>query len=337
MKLECKKLCVSFNQIEILRSVHFSVEDGELVSLLGPSGCGKSTLLKTIAGLILPDKGDISIDGKSINQLPPYQRRTVIVFQDLRLFPNMNVEENIAFPLKIHGVNTETRLKEARRLLEKVQLGDLGKRKITQMSGGQLQRVALARALASNPKVLLLDEPFSSLDETLRQDMRNLIVQLHRELGIATVLVTHNPKEALMISDRISVMFDGGIVQDDTTRVLYQAPVNQAVADYFGEASYIEGRVVNGVFESRAICFPVSRPNGEYKAMFRPSAIRLISEPGDYEITEIEFLGEHCNITLQYMGVRLLLSVSTNEELQIGRKVSVEFDTARVVLFKNGS
>lgn len=335
MKLECQKLCVSYDQTEMLHSVDFSVEDGEMVSLLGPSGCGKSTLLKTIAGLILPDKGDILMDGININQLPPYRRRMVIVFQDLRLFPNMNVEENIAFPMKIQGVNTQTRLKEARKLLEKVQLGDLGKRKITQMSGGQLQRVALARALAANPKVLLLDEPFSSLDETLRQDMRNLVVQLHKELGIATVLVTHNPQEALMISDRISVMFDGKIVQDDLTRLLYQAPVNQAVADYFGETSYIEGKVVNGVFESRVISFPVAQPDGDYKAMFRPTAIKLGSEQGGYEITGIEFLGEHCNITLQYLGIRLLLSASTNEDLQIGRRVSVEFDTTRAVLLNN--
>lgn len=335
MKLECQKLCVSYDQTEMLHSVNFSVKDGEMVSLLGPSGCGKSTLLKTIAGLILPDKGDILMDGININQLQPYQRRMVIVFQDLRLFPNMNVEENIAFPLKIQGVNTQTRLKEARKLLEKVQLVDLGKRKITQMSGGQLQRVALARALAANPKVLLLDEPFSSLDETLRQDMRNLVVQLHKELGIATVLVTHNPQEALMISDRISVMFDGKIVQDDLTRALYHAPVNPAVADYFGEASYIEGRVVNGVFESRVISFPVVQPDGDYKAMFRPTAIRLGPEQGGYEISGIEFLGEHCNITLQYLGIRLLLSVSANEDLQIGRRVSVQFDTTRAVLFKN--
>ncbi|WP_434510450.1 ABC transporter ATP-binding protein [Desulfitobacterium sp. AusDCA] len=336
MKLECQKLCVSYNHTEMLHSADFSVHDGELVSLLGPSGCGKSTLLKTIAGLLPPDKGDILMDGKSIHQLPPYQRRTVIVFQDLRLFPNMNVEENIAFPLKIQGVNTETRLKEARKLLEKVQLGDLGKRKISQMSGGQLQRVALARALAAKPKVLLLDEPFSSLDESLRQNMRNLVVQLHKELGIATVLVTHNPQEALMISDRISVMFDGKIVQDDLARSLYQAPVNQSVADYFGEASYIEGRVVNGFFESRVISFPAAHPDGNYKAMFRPTALRLGSERGEYEITRIEFLGEHCHITLQYLGIRLLLSVSTSEDLQMGRKVSVEFDTTRAVLFKNG-
>lgn len=335
MNLRCENITVSYEQKEILHSVSLEIKERQLVSLLGPSGCGKSTLLKTIAGLIVPDHGDIIIGGKSVVKLPSYKRGAVIVFQDLRLFPNLNLEENVAFPLKMQGMDKKARLLIANQLLEKVQLNGLAQRKINQISGGQMQRAALARALASNPKILLLDEPFSSLDENLRQDMRSLLVHLQKELGMTTVLVTHDPKEALMISDKIAVMFSGEIVQYDTTRSLYSSPANKGVADYFGDANYIEGRVLNGVFESAIVSFAVSKTEGAYKAMFRPTAVRLSSDQGEYEVIEINYMGEHCKITLQYNDIKLLLSVVTNDSLQLGSRVSIVFDTSKAILFSN--
>lgn len=334
MNLQCNNINVSFDGKKILKNINFEIRKGQLVSLLGPSGCGKSTLLKTIAGLITPDDGEILIAGRLVNELPPNKRGTVIVFQDLRLFPNMNVEDNVAFPMKMQGVGKEVRIKKAAELLEMVQLPGFGKRNISQMSGGQLQRVALARALAANPQILLLDEPFSSLDESLRQEMRNLVLSLHRELGITTILVTHDPKEALMISDRIAVMQSGRIAQYDDTRTLYNTPVNRAIADYFGDANYLDGKVTNGVFKSKAVSFSTERQDGLYAAMFRPTAIKLSSDRGEYEIKRIDYMGEHSHITLQACEVKLLLSVVTNDALKIGDRVGVEFDVAKAILME---
>jgi len=334
LSLRCVNIHVSFEQRKILHAVDLSVGDGELVSLLGPSGCGKSTLLKTIAGLITPDEGDVLIDGESTGSLPVHRRGAVIVFQDLRLFPHMTVEDNVAFPLKMQGMAKAARLIKARGLLEKVQLGGFGCRSVDQMSGGQLQRVALARALAASPKILLLDEPFSSLDESLRQDMRGLVVQLHRETGISTVLVTHDPREALMISDRIAVMFDGRIVQYGTARELYNAPATHAVADYFGQTSYIDGRVTCGVFKSSIISFSVAVADGDYRAMLRPAAIRLAAGRGDYKVAGIDYLGDYCSLTLCRGEISLLLSVPASKDVRIGDMVAVEFDTSGAVLFK---
>jgi putative spermidine/putrescine transport system ATP-binding protein len=335
LNLICKNINFSYDHKKILRAIDLEIQAGQLVSLLGPSGCGKSTLLKTIAGLLTPAKGEILINDELVNMLPPNKRGTVIVFQDLRLFPNINVEENIAFPLKMQRVNKEARLKRATELLELVRLSGLGRRKINQLSGGQLQRVALARALAANPQILLLDEPFSSLDDNLRQEMRNLVLDLQKRLGITTILVTHDPQEALMVSDMIAVMMDGEIVQYDTTRALYNFPINKAVADYFGNANYLDGRVVNGVFKNKIISFPTDKEDGKYKAMFRPTAVKLSSKQGEYRITKIDYLGEHSNLTLESPGIKLLLSVVTNDNWQVGSNVGIEFDTSKAVVLNN--
>lgn len=211
MKLCIEKLRVALNHEPILHNISLQVEQGEFLSLQGPSGCGKSTLLKSIAGILPAEQGHIYLDGRDITNLPIHQRGTVIVFQDMRLFPNMNVEDNIAFPLKMQRVPKAQRLETARELLEKVQLSGYGKRRIHQLSGGQQQRVALARALAARPKLLLLDEPFSALDEELRQGMRDLVLQLHHEFSMTTILVTHDRHEAIEMADRVVSMKDGKI------------------------------------------------------------------------------------------------------------------------------
>ncbi len=212
MKLNIEHLVVDIDQDTILQDISLQVEQGEFLSLQGPSGCGKSTLLKSIAGILPLKQGRIFLDGQDITELPIHKRGTVIVFQDMRLFPNMNVEENIAFPLKMQKVPKEQRLSIARELLEKVQLPGYGKRRIHQLSGGQQQRVALARALAAKPKLLLLDEPFSALDEELRQGMRELVLTLHRDFAMTTIMVTHDKTEALSMSDRIVTMSGGAVV-----------------------------------------------------------------------------------------------------------------------------
>ncbi len=214
-KLNIDNLTVSLNGNVILKNLSLSVNEGEFISLVGSSGCGKSTLLKTIAGINCAESGSIRIDGKLVNDVPAYRRGTVIVFQDMRLFPNMTVADNVAYPLKIRGVGKAERLKKAEELLEDVQLYGLGNRRIWQLSGGQQQRVALARALAAGPNLLLLDEPFSSLDEDLREDMRQLIKSLHKQFGITTIMVTHDIGEAIAMSDRVIRMSSGKIEPTD--------------------------------------------------------------------------------------------------------------------------
>ena len=209
---------VELGKKHILKKVSLEVKTGQLISLLGSSGCGKSTLLKTVAGIIEPSSGDVLIDGKSVLGVPVHRRGAVIVFQDLRLFPHMTVAENVEFALKMSGMKKQQYREIAREQLEKVRLEGLEDRRISQISGGQMQRVALARAFAVRPSVMLLDEPFSSLDEELRLEMGNLLLELQRESELTTVLVTHDTKEARRLSDAIAYMKDGEIVRYEEIR-----------------------------------------------------------------------------------------------------------------------
>ena len=209
---------VELGKKHILKNVSLEVKTGQLISLLGSSGCGKSTLLKTVAGIIEPSSGDVLIDGKSVLGVPVHRRGAVIVFQDLRLFPHMTVAENVEFALKMSGMKKQQYREIAREQLEKVRLEGLEDRRISQISGGQMQRVALARAFAVRPSVMLLDEPFSSLDEELRLEMGNLLLELQRESEFTTVLVTHDTKEARRLSDAIAYMKDGEIVRYEEIR-----------------------------------------------------------------------------------------------------------------------
>lgn len=209
---------VELGKKHILKNVSLEVKTGQLISLLGSSGCGKSTLLKTVAGIIEPYSGDVLIDGKSVLGVPVHRRGVVIVFQDLRLFPHMTVAENVEFALKMSGMKKQQYRQIAREQLAKVRLEGLEDRRISQISGGQMQRVALARAFAVRPSVMLLDEPFSSLDEELRLEMGNLLLELQRESELTTVLVTHDTQEARRLSDAIAYMKDGEIVRYEEIR-----------------------------------------------------------------------------------------------------------------------
>lgn len=240
MELTIDNLKVKLQKEEILHGINLKIEDGRFVSLLGTSGCGKTTLLKSIAGLLETESGDILMDGNSIVKLPPEKRGTIIVFQDLRLFPHMTVEQNICFPMKLKKIPKEQQKETVTRLLEDVRLAGYEKRKICQLSGGQRQRVALARALAANPKILLLDEPFSGLDEQLRLEMGELVKRLHKEWGITTVLVTHDKREALQLSDKIALMSKGNVLQYDTPENIVAHPASKEVAEYFGKANYVK-------------------------------------------------------------------------------------------------
>lgn len=211
--LEVNGLFVAIKGQPILKGVDFSVKGGELMGLLGPSGCGKSTLLKAVAGILPPKSGSILIGGEDMANVPPHKRGAVIVFQDMRLFPNMTALENVAFPIKMQGVPKRQRLEQAGQLMKSVQLCGLESRRINELSGGHQQRVALARALAAQPRLLLLDEPFTALDNELKEEIRALVLELHKKFRTTTVLVTHDRQEAFAMADRIAVMRDGRVMR----------------------------------------------------------------------------------------------------------------------------
>lgn len=234
----------------VLDDVSFEAYDREFLSLLGASGAGKSTLLKIIAGILVQDGGSIAFDGRAVDGVAAHKRNVGYVFQDMRLFPNMTVEENVAFPCKMRGMRKDARFERARELLAHVQLDGFGKREVSSLSGGQQQRVALARALAATPQVLLLDEPFSGLDEHLRDEMRSLVLKLHREFGMTTIMVTHDAIEAIEMSDRIVYLSGGRVEQFGLPDELFERPATSEIAACFGDCSTIKGVVEDGVFSA---------------------------------------------------------------------------------------
>lgn len=332
VELNLEALCVSLNGKRILRGIDLRVPPGALVSLLGPSGCGKSTLLKSVAGLLPVESGVIRVDGMPLDGLAPEKRGTVIVFQDLRLFPNMTAAGNIAFALRLRKIEKREQAQAVERLLAGVRLEGMGKRKIWQMSGGQQQRVALARAIAARPRVLLLDEPFSSLDEELRAEMRALVLELHKEYGMTTVLVTHDKNEALYMSDLIALMIDGQIIQYGAPEALYSRPADKRVADYFGGCSYIPGDVRDGIFICPIFSCPAEEcHDGRYLAMVRPGMLALI--PGnDWLVTESRYFGERRNLVLENGGI--ILTAETAENYGPGCRTGLRIHLDRIQFYR---
>ena len=227
-----------------LDGVSLTVERGEFFSLLGPSGCGKTTLLRIIAGLERPTAGDVVVDGRSVTALPASERDSHMVFQDLALFPHMTVAENVAYGLRRAGVDRTERERRVREALELIGLPEYGKRDPAALSGGQRQRVALARSLVTEPALLLLDEPLSSLDRQLRQDLQVELQRVQSAVGTTFLYVTHNQDSAMSVSDRIAVMREGRIIETGTPETLYEHPRTEFVARFLGDANVLSGEVL---------------------------------------------------------------------------------------------
>jgi putative spermidine/putrescine transport system ATP-binding protein len=242
-RLEVKAVTKLYAGHAAVRNVSFAVEDGEFVTLLGPSGSGKTTLLMLVAGFAVPTEGSIAVDGADITAIPPERRDFGMVFQGYALFPHLTAEANVAFPLEVRGTPAAEVRRKVAATLELVQLGALAKRRPAQLSGGQQQRVALARALVFAPKLLLLDEPLSALDKSLRADMQRELKDLHRRTGVTFLHVTHDQEEALAMSDRIVVLNNGAIEQIGRPRDLYRRPRSAFVASFLGDNNLVEGRV----------------------------------------------------------------------------------------------
>jgi len=250
MGIELQNITKKFSDYTALDNISLNVASGELVALLGPSGCGKTTLLRIIAGLELPDAGKIILEQKDTTNLPPRKKNVGFVFQHYALFRRLTVFENVAFGLKVLPMRerpSRSAIQErVDELLKLVQMDWAVKRYPSQLSGGQRQRVALARALAVNPKVLLLDEPFSALDAKVRQELRRWLRKLHDEIHVTTLFVTHDQEEALELADRIVVINKGRIEQQGTPQEVYDHPVNAFVYNFLGNVNVFHGRIKNG-------------------------------------------------------------------------------------------
>jgi iron(III) transport system ATP-binding protein len=281
----CRHIRLSYGKTEVLKDVSLDIEPGEFFALLGPSGSGKSTLLRLIAGFTLQQQGQVLVDGQDIGQLPPWQRQVGMVFQNYALWPHLTVWDNVAFGLVERKVDKATLKAKVGAALELVGLSAYGPRRPNQLSGGQQQRVALARTIVIEPQVLLLDEPLSNLDKTLRVQMRQELLALQRRLGLTTLFVTHDQEEAMSTADRMAVLDQGVVQQVGTPTALYDTPANTFVAGFVGTMNLLPGRVrgrdggmlkldVDGVGEFR---FPAAAsPAGDALTIsFRPHALRV--------------------------------------------------------------
>ena len=234
----------SFGGVPALLPLDLSLPEGELLAVLGPSGCGKTTTLRIVAGFEAPDAGTVRIGGRDVTRLPPNKRGLGMVFQNYSLFPHMSVAENVGFGLRMRGEDAATRAARVQAMLDLVRLDGMGARSVHELSGGQQQRIALARALAPGPRILLLDEPLGALDKNLREGMQFELRQIQRQMGITSILVTHDQEEALTMSDRVAVMQGGRIVQAGPPKEVYDTPRTLFVAEFLGTANVLEATVL---------------------------------------------------------------------------------------------
>ncbi|MDO6587846.1 ABC transporter ATP-binding protein [Salipiger sp. 1_MG-2023] len=256
-----------FGQTVALDDVSISFEDGGFFALLGPSGSGKTTLLRTIAGFHFAQTGAIRIGDRNVENVPVEKRDIGMMFQNYALFPNMSVADNVGFGLRVRKVAAAEERRRIAEALELVQLGSMADRRPSQLSGGQRQRVALARAIVTNPKVLLLDEPLSALDKTLRVDMQIELKRIQREIGITTIFVTHDQEEALTLSDRIGILKDGRIVQVGPPREVYDKPVDAFTAGFLGDANWVPESWLSGL--------RLPQPASGHSFAVRPEALSM--------------------------------------------------------------
>lgn len=348
-----------YGDYHALRGITATIREGEFFSLLGPSGCGKTTLLRTIAGFEDISSGAVLIDGKHMEAVPANRRPTNMVFQSYAIFPHLSVEQNVGFGLRRDHRTLAEKAKAVEEALEMVGLKGYGARAAHALSGGQRQRVALARALILKPKVLLLDEPLSALDKKIREQMQIELIKLQREVGITFVLVTHDQEEALVMSDRIAVMFEGEIAQLADPETLYRRPNSRRVADFIGVMNFLPAKVLgegNGqveldvaglgrldVTEEQASATP---RGGEAAVGFRPETLTILYEgqaPQDREspgtIDEVVYYGDMTYYDVKLDGVDAPVRISMRNVfgrpvLDVGTRTRVAWSAGALVLFR---
>ncbi len=327
------------NGFVAVHDFNLEVKKGEFVTFLGPSGCGKTTTLRMIAGFELPTDGEILLNGKSITNLPPYERPINTVFQRYALFPHMNIYDNIAFGLKQKKLPKEEIDRKVKRILKLVDLEGFEDRSVSTLSGGQQQRIAIGRALVNEPEILLLDEPLGALDLKMRQEMQIELKAMHDRLGITFIYVTHDQEEALTMSDKIVVMSEGTIQQIGTPEDIYNEPKNIFVADFVGDSNIFSGimtgdkrvRFCGGEFE----CLDEFPQGTHIMTVVRPEDVELV-RPEDgiiqAEVTSVIFKGMHYEITMQ-AGRNEIVSCGT-KSAAVGDRVGITLDPDGIHVIK---
>jgi putative spermidine/putrescine transport system ATP-binding protein len=345
--LELRSIEKRFADLTVVRGVSITLAKGEFVSLLGPSGCGKTTTLSMIAGFEAPSGGEILIRGRRIDALPPEKRDIGMVFQNYALFPHLNVADNIGFGLRMRGVRAGDARAEVEASARLVKVDHLLDRMPRQLSGGQQQRVALARALVTKPALVLLDEPFGALDRLLREELQIEIRALLRRLDITTVFVTHDQDEALSMSDRVAVMFDGRIEQISTPQQLYSAPATRNVAGFIGKGTFLRGTVTGeGVLSSKLGTFrlPASLPASAVASVdyfLRPEAVvvtdqaNLFPNEVNAQVAAMTFLGDRQTLIADADdGTRFFVQARHDAPaLPIGSRVRLGWATESAAVF----
>ena len=318
----------TYGQVKALDNVGLDIASGEFLTVLGPSGSGKTTLLMVLAGFVRPDHGSVMFGSTEMVLTPPHKRNMGMVFQSYALFPHMNVYGNVAYPLKLRRASQAEISKRVAQALELVRLDGLEDRRVDQLSGGQRQRVALARSVVFRPRILLMDEPLSALDKKLREQMQIEIRHLHERLGMTTVYVTHDQREALTMSDRVAVMDYGSIVQVDRPLDLYERPRSRFVAGFVGESTFLEVSVANGEARLDGCPLKVARPLDSDAAsqmlVIRPEKLALIGAAADPAMNLLE---GHVKEVV-YQGDSLLVYVT----LVGGAEIAVRSPTRRETL-----
>lgn len=325
LPIHIQSLTKKYGRLYALDSVDLEINSGEFLTLLGPSGSGKTTLLMAIAGFNRPDAGSIRFGDTEMILMPPHKRDVGMVFQSYALFPHMSVAGNIAFPLKLRGVPAKECDQRVAEALETVQLSGYGERGIDQLSGGQRQRVALARAFVFRPRILLMDEPLSALDKKLRERMQIELKQLHRQLGVTTVYVTHDQREALTMSDRIAVINHGQLAQVDTPEAIYNHPANAFVADFIGESTMLPlSRSESGdlYFKQQRIAAQPATDAGtgdgkDWSLVIRPERLFLVSDNAIDSEQTVLFEGTVLEAVFQGETAFALVSIDEQTELSV--------------------
>ncbi len=295
--LSLKGIYKDFGSARAVENVHLDFAEGELTALLGPSGCGKTTLLRMIAGLETPTGGSLHLGSRDITALAAHKRRFGMVFQNFALFPHLSVRENVVYSLVISGTSKSDAIATGERLLDLVQLQGYGDRRVGQLSGGQRQRVAIARALAQEPEVFLLDEPMSALDAKLREDMQVELRLLQQRLGITTIVVTHDQREAMTMADKIVVMSRGKVEQVGAPQDIYHRPENAFVADFIGKANFYDGVVENGKLRVMDTLLETNSP----ASFINGSDVRIACRPEVPSLGRKDIAGSQLNATVTFV------------------------------------